>query len=241
MVVFPLLAAGVSALFAALLFAQFRRRRRLPQLAWGLALSQYAIASLAVAAGIGGGWDPTLYRVFWLFGALLNVPWLALGSIALLGKRGVSIATLALVAIGTVWGVVAVAKAQINDRALLTRQIPAGRDVLMIAGSSPRSYDPARGLARVYSLPSFAIVVGIAALSGRRREGVRPPIERVRANWIIAAGVTLNAIGGFALVSKGRGGPFSVVLAASVITMFGGFVMASRSSMAARMLGQEAG
>lgn len=232
MIVFPLLAAGVSGIFALALFAQFRRRRRLPQLAWGVALAQYAIASLAVAAGIGGGWDPTLYRIFWLFGALLNVPWLALGSIALLGRRGLSITALLLVVIGTIWGVIAVGRANIQEEALLTRQIPAGREVFCPGPDREglaTPCDAARGLARAYSLPSFAIVAGIALLSGLRRGPSRPPTERIRANWIIAAGVTLNAVGGFALVSKGRGGPFSVVLAVSVATMFAGFVMASRA------------
>ncbi len=248
MVVFPLIAAAVSALFSFLLFKQFAARHRLPQLAWGVALAMYAIASLAVAAGIGGGWDPTLYRAFWLFGALLNVPWLALGSIALLGKRALSIAALVLVAAGTVYGVVVVAGARIDRPDLETRQIPSGREVFCrgrtivpAVKSAGQNCDNARALSRWYSLPSFAIVVLIAAVSGRKREGVRPPRERVRGNWIIAAGVTLNAFGGFALVGKGRGGPFSVVLALSVITMFAGFVMASRHPRVAHEMGSEAG
>lgn len=238
MIVFPLAAALISSFFAFALFRQFKSRRRLPQLAWGIALAQYAIASVAVAAGIGGGWDPTLYRLYWVFGAMLNVPWLALGSIALIGKRVLSIAALALVVIGTLWGFVSVWSSDLQREALATEQIPKGSDVWCVGlwiqpvggeRVTREVCEPARGLARTYSLPSFAIVVGIAAISGRRRDGVRPPRDRVRGNWIIAAGVTLNAIAGFALIGKGRGGPFSVVLALSVTVMFVGFVLASRT------------
>ncbi|HEX9696273.1 MAG TPA: hypothetical protein VGB64_08155 [Actinomycetota bacterium] len=234
MIVFPLVAAAISALLSFALFRQFKGRRRLPQLAWGIALAQYAIASVAVAAGIGAGWDPTLFRLYWVFGALLNVPWLALGSISLLGKRVVSIAALALVLTGTVWGFAAVWTSDLQRPALETQQIPKGSDVWCpkqdpIRTILPPPCAPARGLARTYSLPSFAIVVGIAAISGRKRDGVRPPRDRVRGNWIIAAGVTLNALAGFALIGKGRGGPFSVVLALSVTIMFVGFVLASRT------------
>lgn len=231
MIVFPLAAALISGVFAVLLFR--RSRRRLAQLAWGAALAQYAIASVAVAAGIGGGWDPTLYRLYWVFGALLNVPWLALGSIALLNKRALSAAALALVAVGTVWGFVAVWASDVRAEALQTEQIPKGSDVWCVglwvqpAGGERVTRDvcePARGLARTYSLPSFAIVVGIAVASNRRRD--LPP-GRVKGNWLIAAGVTLNAIAGFALIGKGRGGPFSIVLAVSVTVMFLGFLAAS--------------
>lgn len=232
MIVFPLIAALISAVFAFALFKQYRSRKRLSQLSWGIALAQYAIASVAVAAGIGGGWDPTLYRLYWVFGAMLNVPWLALGSIALLNKRAVTLASLVLVIVGTVWGFVAVWSSSIEAQALRTEQIPKGSEVWCPDPGFRKVIvpcEPARGLARTYSLPSFAIVVGIAAVSGRKRDGVRLPRDRVRGNWIIAAGVTLNAIAGFALIGKGRGGPFSVLLALSVTVMFVGFVLASRT------------
>lgn len=245
MILFPLIAAAVSLVFAIALFRQFASRHRLPQLAWGVALSMYCIASLAVAGGIGGGWDPTLYRAFWLFGALLNVPWLALGSLSLVAHRGVAVAALVVVIVASVWGVIAVVGARVDRVDLATSQIPSGKTVFCrstgeIAGEG-KDCDSVRKLARLYSLPSFALVVLIAAASGRMREGIRPPRERIVGNWIITLGVTINAIGGFALVSKGRGGPFSVVLALSVITMFAGFVLASRHPRVPRVLGPEVG
>ncbi|GAC1412763.1 MAG: hypothetical protein NVSMB57_08250 [Actinomycetota bacterium] len=237
MVIFPIIAATVSVIFSIALMRQFVSRRRPAQLAWGVSLAMYAIASLAVAAGVGGGWDPTLYRAFWLFGALLNVPWLALGSIALLGKRTLTILALAVVLAGSLFAFVIVLMAHMNAAALATRQIPTSGPVFcrpldpgLARGAKVAlsSCDRAKALAQIYSIPSFLIVVGIAAISGRKRGDARLPRRRVIGNWIIAAGVTINAVGGFALIGRGHGAPFSIVLALSVTTMFVGFLMASR-------------
>src|SRR5439155_13994019 len=56
-VVFPAVATLVSAVFAIQLLTSYAHRKRLPQLAWGIAMAMYAVASLAVAAGVSGGWD----------------------------------------------------------------------------------------------------------------------------------------------------------------------------------------
>ncbi|MBI4728039.1 MAG: hypothetical protein HY775_00830 [Acidobacteria bacterium] len=226
MVVFPVVATLVSAVFSIALFRRFSRRRRLSELAWGVAMAEFAIASLAVAAGVSGGWDPTLYRLYWLFGALLNVPWLALGSIALLGRRPLTLLALVAVAAGTVWGIVRVAGGTVNPFILGVKDIPRG--------SFAWRPDPSvRTLASLYSIPAWAIVVLIAILSGRRRGDVRPPVGRVRANWTIAAGVTIVAAGGSALARLARGSVFSVTLAVGVAVMFVGFLMASRAPRAA--------
>lgn len=220
MIVFPAVATLVSAAFAAQLLRQYARRKRLPQLAWGISLAMYAAASLAVAAGISGGWDPTLYRIYYLFGALLNVPFLALGSLALLGKRVLSAFALLVVVGAGAYAVAKVAGTATLASALATEQIPRGKDVWSDQ-TVPR-------LASAYSITGWAVVVAVTALTSVRRAQRRPPPERVRANWLIAAGVTIVAAGSTALTRVGRGAPFSVTLALGVIVMFLGFRLASR-------------
>ena len=51
--------------------------------------------------------------------------------------------------------------------------------------------------------------------------GVAPPKERVRANLLIAIGVTIVAIGSTALVRYAKGAAFSITLAIGVSVMFG--------------------
>src|SRR5215207_4851222 len=52
-------------------------RRRRHELAWSLALAMFAIASAALWLGAAKGWDGATFRVFFLFGAILNVRWAA--------------------------------------------------------------------------------------------------------------------------------------------------------------------
>ena len=82
--IFPLVAAAVAAVFAAFLIRQYVTRRRSHQLLWAIALLMYAAASVAVAVGALNGWGRLEFEVYWLFGAVLNVPFLAAGELQLL-------------------------------------------------------------------------------------------------------------------------------------------------------------
>ena len=77
--VFPLAAAIVALAFAASLARRFARSRRLHLAMWSAALVMYAIASLAVAIGALAGWSRSLFEIYWILGAVLNVPLLAAG------------------------------------------------------------------------------------------------------------------------------------------------------------------
>jgi hypothetical protein len=221
-VIFPVVAAVVSGIFAALLIQQYVKRRRLYQLFWGISLAMFALASIFVAFGSAGGWDKTLFKGYWLFGALLNVPYLALGSIALLRNRVLTAFSVVIVAAASLYALLMVAAAKANEAAILSHpnQVPLGKDVwgkgMLVAK-----------LGTYYSIPAYLIVVLIAIASGRSRHGVKPPQRRVQANWLIAAGVTIVAIGS-ALARYQRGAFFSVFLAIGVVVMFVGFTLASR-------------
>src|SRR5436305_14664715 len=81
----PLLAALVAGSFAVATWRAAHGRGAL--LVWAFALAQFAVASLALAYGVAFGWTAWLYRLFYLFGAVLNVGWLALGTVRLLAGR----------------------------------------------------------------------------------------------------------------------------------------------------------
>jgi hypothetical protein len=220
-IAFPLVAALVSAVFAAQLLARWSRRRRLPELSWGIAMTMYAIASLAVAAGITGGWDPTLYRAFYLFGAILNVPYLALGSLGLLGRRALVVLGLVAVAGITAYAAVKVASTSIVAAALETAEIPRGRDA-WVDQSVPR-------LASAASIAAYLVVLAVTALTAAGARARQVPPERVRGSWLIAAGVTIVAVGSTALTRVGRGSAFSTTLAVGVVVMYLGFRLAGRA------------
>ena len=80
-------ATAVATLFAQATGARYSRSKAPQQGAWTFALALFALASAALATAASTGWDLGTFRVFYLLGAVLNVPWLALGTIYLLGGR----------------------------------------------------------------------------------------------------------------------------------------------------------
>src|SRR5919205_3836768 len=82
------LSTAVATVFAQATGVRWSRSKAPHQGAWTFALALFALASAALATGSGTGWDNGTFRVFYLLGAILNVPWLALGTIYLLfGRR----------------------------------------------------------------------------------------------------------------------------------------------------------
>ncbi|HEV2895406.1 MAG TPA: hypothetical protein VG411_16765 [Actinomycetota bacterium] len=227
----PGVAAAASAAFAAAVLRQYAARRRPHQLAWGIALSMFAVASLALTAGIVAGWTPLSFKLYYLFGAILNVPWLALGTVELLaagggpGDYGVVLRWIKLtrrvyvggLAAFTVLSVVLVALARVAPADLSGRLLPEGKEFLPVA---------VRVLAVLGNIVGTLIVVGGAVASGlalRSRRDLRPRFE---GNLLIALGVLLAAGGGvFAFLASSDKLALGLALGASV--MYLGFRRAS--------------
>src|SRR5215216_8111199 len=129
----PGVAAAASAAFAVAVLRQYAARHRPYQLAWGIALSMFAAASLALTAGVSAGWSPLTFKLYYLFGAVLNVPWLALGTVELLAGR----TTRRLYAVGlgafTVLSLVLAPLARVTAADLAGRLLPEGKEFLPVA------------------------------------------------------------------------------------------------------------
>jgi hypothetical protein len=213
----PGIAAAASAAFAAAVLRQYAARRRPYQLAWGVALSMFAVASLALTVGVTAGWTPASFKVYYLFGAVLNVPWLALGTVELLASRAVARAYLAGLAAFTVLSVVLVALAKVTPADLAGRLLPEGKEFLPVA---------LRVLAVVGNVVGTVIVVGGAVASGLAIRGRRDLRPRFEGNLLIALGVLLAASGGvFAFLASSDKLALGLALGASV--MYLGFRRAS--------------
>ena len=82
------IATAIATLFAQATAVRWSRTKAPHQAAWTFALALFALASAALATGASTGWDEGTFRAFYLLGAVLNVPWLALGTVyLLLGRR----------------------------------------------------------------------------------------------------------------------------------------------------------
>jgi hypothetical protein len=121
----------VSGLFSASLIRQFLRRKGPHQLAWGTALATFAAASLFAAFGMIAGWSAPAFRAYYLFGALVNVPILALGTIYLYFPRRVGHAAALVVGAASVYAAVAVLGAELAAAPLrVAGTIPMGSEVM---------------------------------------------------------------------------------------------------------------
>src|ERR1700690_4405763 len=80
-------AAMIGVAFGMSTLERWLRARRPYELAWTAALAMFAVAAGALAYGSQAGWSGPVFRVFYLFGAIANVPVLALGTVYLLAGR----------------------------------------------------------------------------------------------------------------------------------------------------------
>lgn len=215
--VFPLLAVVVAWVFAFQLGRQYLERRRDHALAWCVSLLLFGLGHVGVLAGLLVGWSDPVFAVYWLAGALLNVPLLAVGQLHLLDReRRVLWWTLAGLAV--VWAAYGVATAT-YDPAPLAEATAAGtvpRGVEVLGGSL------AYRLLRPFTYTFVIVVAGAiwSAVRGRRW-----------AILLIALGVTVAAAGS-SLIGLGRGELFPVLSAAGVTLMYTGFRAASRTAPA---------
>ncbi len=213
---FPLFAALVAAVFAGQLALQYKARRRPHALAWAMSLALFGLAAMAVGigTGIGAGWSPAVFRLYWIAGALLNVPLLATGQLLLSDpKRSALWWTVAGVC--AAWAVLFTMMAEVDPGALARANqagaIPLGREA--IGGQA------AYALVGPFNATFLVVVVGSILSAVRLR---RPAVG------LIALGVCLVAAAS-SFVSSGRGQAFSILLALGVAVMYGGFLATARA------------
>lgn len=219
--IFPLLAGVVALAFAGLLSAQFLRRRRPYQAAWILALVMYAVASFALFLGVLDGWSTGEYRLYWLFGAILNVPWLAMGEAYLLVRnRTVTAVLLVALLFATAFAAARVRTGAIDPTAL-GKDLPLGKDAF--AGDTL----PYR-LSQLYAYPAYVLLLLGTAWSVWRMRGQRAVRDRMIGTALVATGATVVAIGSGVGAGLDVVPVFSIGLLAGIGVMFWGFVLASR-------------
>lgn len=222
MIFFPVVATAISAVFSAALLRRYRSAGRIQSLAWGVSMAMFAVASLILVLADVYGWGGNLYRAFWLFGALLNVPWLATGSIALAFPKLGKVALVSVLVLSVYAFIATMLADPIASTLANSTGIPRGKDTWPVDSNM-------LGLVRTTSLGGWLIVVGLAAWTSRERKGLKPSRDRLQANTLISIGVSVIAIGGFALGRFGGTAAFSTTLALGVAVMYAGFRLASRA------------
>lgn len=215
-------AALVSLAFAMSTYERWLEGRRRHELAWSIALSMFCLGAGTLAAGAALGWNGTTFRLFYLFGAITNVPFLALGTVYLLAgqKRGDRVAVAVTVFCAFAAGVLAVAP---FTGPVPSTELAQGSEVF---GPLPRV------LAAVASGVGALVVLAGAVWSAARVRTTR----LVVANLTIAAGVLVSGASGLLNSVLDEMTGFAVTLLAGITLLFAGFLLATTAKRAAQAL-----
>ena len=206
--------AGIVALaFSMSTFERWLERHRRHELAWSVALAMFVVAAGALAVGAAAGWNGATFRFFYLFGAVLDVPFLALGTVYLLAgpRQGDRWAAAVGLAGAFAAGVIVMAP---FTHALPRHQLAQGSAVF---GVLPRV------LAAVASGGGATVIVGGALWSAVRSRQRRVVIS----NGLIAGGTLLLGASGLFNSIGDAMTAFAVALLVGIAVLFSGFLVAA--------------
>ncbi len=208
-------AALVALAFALSTFERWRFRHRRHELAWSIALLLFAVAAGALAAGAQGGWSGPVFRTFYLLGAIVNVPVLALGTVYLLAGVRVGDRVAAGVAL---FGAFA---AGVVVTAPFTRPLPVNE---LAQGSAVFGPLP-RVLAALGSAVGAVAIFCGAAWSAWRVRRTGAPRRLLWGNGLIALGTLILGASGTLNSVFGAMTAFAVTLLIGIVVIFGGFLV----------------
>ena len=201
-------------------------------MAWSVSLALFALGGGALWWAEVTGWSLVTFRVFYLAGAVLNVPWLALGTVYLLAGRGIGdrVRWWLILLSGFSAGVVLFAPTRTG---VSGTELPTGKDVF---GVAPRI------LAAVGSgVAALVIVAGALwsvyrmarrrqpALAGARRNA-SSPARLVVGNLLIAFGTIVLSASGTVAGRLGKDTAFALTLLIGISVLFAGFLVASTTA-----------
>ena len=183
----PIATTLVAAVFATAVFRRWLRRRPAPHLLWwsaGIAL--YGLGTLAESYTTLLGWNESVFRLWYVAGALLGAAPLAQGTVyLLLPRRTADALAVALLLFVTV-AATAVLSSPIDLRAVEAHGL-SGR---VLAWQEVRYFSP------VVNVYAVVFLVGGAVVSAWRYRRMPSERHRVTGNVLIAVGAILPGVGG---------------------------------------------
>jgi len=221
-------AALVALAFSLSTLDRWLRRRRPHELAWTVSLALFSLGSFALWWAEADGWSLGVFRLFYLAGAVLNVPWLALGTVYLLAgpQLGDKVRTWLVLLSGFSAGIVLFAPTRTG---VSGDELPTGKDVF---GVAPRV------LAAVGSGVAAVVIIAGALWSAWRvwrgrvpslgvPRTIAAPRQLAAGNVLIAVGTVVLSASGTLAGRLGKDRAFSVTLLAGIVVLFAGFLVAS--------------
>jgi len=219
--VLPFISSTLSMVFATLLFVRFARKHGAHQLVWGIGTVMYGIGGLCEGLYGAIGWAPIVFRLWYLFGAILVAAWLGQGTVYLLVRRNVAHILTVVLAAASVYAAIRTFGAEL-DPSQMTESLHTGSELSghAIVSSGVRILTP------FFNLYGTIALVGGAIWSAVVFFRKRILLNRTIGNILIAVGALLPAFGGtFSRI--GISGALYLSEFLGVILLFAGFIRAT--------------
>jgi hypothetical protein len=221
--IIPFISSLISFVFAGLIFRRYLARRRAHLLLWGVGMVMYGIGGFCEGYDGAFGWNPVVFRLWYLFGAMLAAAWLGQGTAYLLVKRRWAHVLMVILGVASLYGAARVFGAQL-DPAAMGGSLHTGSELsgkAIVSGG-------VRTLTPFFNLYGTALLVGGAIYSAWIFWRKRILLHRVIGNVLIATGALLPAFGG-SFSRLGIVGALYISELLGAILMFVGFLRATTS------------
>ena len=219
--ILPFLSGLVSFGFAIVILRRYWQRKGLHLLLWGIGMVFYGIGGFCEGYYGAFGWNPLVFRMWYLFGAILVAAWLGQGTVYLLAKKTWAHGMMIILILGSIYGAFKVIGAEL-DPTLMTSSLHTGSEMSGHAIVTPG----VRSLTPFFNLFGTVALVGGAAYSAWIFFKKRVLLHRSIGNILIAVGAMLPAFGG-TFSRMGFSGALYVTEFLGAILIFIGFVRAT--------------
>ena len=216
----PLLSFVISITNAILIFTRYIKKGGTHLLIWAIGMVFYGVGGLSEALYGLFGWNPIVFRLWYLFGAILVAAWLGQGTVYLLVRTRIAHITMAVVLVGSIYAAVRVFTAQL-DPSLMTSSLHTGSELSGHAIITPG----VRSLTPIFNSYGTLTLVGGAIYSAFIFWRKRIMAHRALGNLLIAAGAIFPAFGG-AFSRFGIPGALYISEVLGAILLLAGFMRA---------------
>ena len=222
----PLTSAVVSLVFSGFVFKRYLAKHHTNNLLWAIGMLFYAIGGACEALYGFFGWNPLVFRLWYLFGAILVAAWLGQGTVFLLAKPRLANILMVVLGLASLFAAYRVFTAQLDPAGMIS-SVHTGSELSGGAIQTPG----VRTLTPFFNLYGTLALVGGALYSAWLFFRKRVLLHRVIGNVLIAVGALLPAFGG-AFSRFGIPGALYISELLGAIILFIGFLRATTPMLA---------
>ncbi len=187
----PFISGVVSFALAAFTLKRYLARHGAHQLLWGIGALFYGIGSFSEAYYATFGWNEIVFRLWYLFGAVLVAAWLGQGTVYLLVRQKWANVLMAILVVGSLLALVLVFGAKLDPNEMAAH-VRTGTELSGYAIVTPG----VRSVTPFFNIYGTVTLVGGAAWSAWIFWRKRVLLHRTIGNILIAVGAMMPAMGG---------------------------------------------